>query len=105
MKKQILCDSENFSPEVAGKLEELATEILKGSKTKGQVEGRRLLVAMNSQLWERESLVLTKRYALKGGKPMTLEETSIELGVSEERISEIEANALKKLRRNQILQF
>ena len=49
-------------------------------------------------LKEREREVLTMRYGLKDGVQRTLEEVSRELNVSRERIRQIEAKALRKLR-------
>lgn len=49
-------------------------------------------------LAERESRVLQMRFGLGGKKPMTLEEVGREFGVTRERIRQIEAKALKKLK-------
>ncbi|MGQ9521428.1 MAG: sigma-70 family RNA polymerase sigma factor [Anaerolineae bacterium] len=47
---------------------------------------------------ERERAVLELRYGLRDGKAYTLEEVGRELGVTRERIRQIEATALRKLR-------
>ena len=49
-------------------------------------------------LSERERLVLEMRFGLKDGKDHTLEEVGREFGVTRERIRQIEAKALRKLR-------
>lgn len=60
---------------------------------------------MQSQLWEalstlteRERKVLELRFGLRGGEIRTLEEVGEEFQVTRERIRQIEAKALKKLR-------
>jgi RNA polymerase primary sigma factor len=49
-------------------------------------------------LTEREQRVLTMRFGLKDGRPRTLEEVGKEFNVTRERIRQIEAKALRKLR-------
>ncbi len=49
-------------------------------------------------LSEREERVLKMRFGLGGKKPMTLEEVGREFGVTRERIRQIEAKALRKLK-------
>ncbi|PIR58667.1 MAG: RNA polymerase sigma factor RpoD [Candidatus Pacebacteria bacterium CG10_big_fil_rev_8_21_14_0_10_56_10] len=49
-------------------------------------------------LSDREARVLKMRFGLKGGKAMTLEEVGKKFGVTRERIRQIEAKALRKLR-------
>ncbi len=49
-------------------------------------------------LSDREKKVLEMRFGLHGEKPMTLEEVGREFGVTRERIRQIEAKALRKLR-------
>ena len=49
-------------------------------------------------LSDREARVLKMRFGLGGKRPMTLEEVGKEFGVTRERIRQIEAKALKKLK-------
>jgi RNA polymerase primary sigma factor len=49
-------------------------------------------------LSEREARVLKMRFGLDGSHPMTLEEVGKEFGVTRERIRQIEAKALRKLK-------
>ncbi len=51
-----------------------------------------------STLTERERKVLIQRFGLADGKPKTLEEVGIEFNVTRERIRQIEAKALRKMR-------
>ena len=49
-------------------------------------------------LTHREAKVLSLRFGLEDGHPRTLEEVGSEFGVTRERIRQIEAKALRKLR-------
>jgi len=51
-----------------------------------------------SSLSPREGMVIQLRFGLKGGQPHTLEEVGRKFGVTRERIRQIEAGALRKLR-------
>ena len=57
-----------------------------------------LIKALNS-LTERERKVIELRFGLKDGIPMTLEQVGKKLGVTRERIRQIEAKAIRKLSR------
>ena len=56
------------------------------------------LMNVINQLSEREQKVLQLRFGLLDGKPRTLEEVGKEFNVTRERIRQIEAKALRKLR-------
>lgn len=49
-------------------------------------------------LTDREKTVLIQRFGLADGKPKTLEEVGVEFNVTRERIRQIEAKALRKMR-------
>jgi len=51
-----------------------------------------------STLTPREKRVLQLRFGLEDGRPRTLEEVGLEFSVTRERIRQIEAKALRKMR-------
>jgi RNA polymerase primary sigma factor len=51
-------------------------------------------------LSEREQKIIKLRFGIGGGRPHTLEEVGAEFSVTRERIRQIEAKALSKLRKN-----
>jgi DNA-directed RNA polymerase sigma subunit (sigma70/sigma32) len=53
---------------------------------------------MERYLSERELIILRTRFGLEDGKPRTLAETGKLIGVSRERIRQIERRALQKLK-------
>ena len=53
---------------------------------------------MLEQLGERERAVVRLRYGLADGEPRTLEEVGRAFGVTRERVRQIEAKSLAKLR-------
>jgi len=55
---------------------------------------RELVATLNA----REQTILRRRFAMDGGDPVTLEEIGIDFGLTRERIRQLEAAALKKLR-------
>lgn len=64
-------------------------------------ERLRLVIPM---LDDRERIVIESRYGLEGSPAMTLAQIGARLGVSRERVRQIERKALDRLRQNQIAQ-
>ena len=54
-----------------------------------------------ADLGEREAAIVARRFGLGGAKPLTLEEVGKEFGVTRERVRQIEAKTLAKLRHPQ----
>ena len=77
-------DEERVSPE-----ESAANQILKEQ-----------LSEIISTLTDREQKIIRLRFGIGGGRPHTLEEVGAEFDVTRERIRQIEAKALSKLRKN-----
>jgi RNA polymerase primary sigma factor len=59
------------------------------------------ILSILDNLTPREEMVLRLRYGIDDGHPRTLEEVGKEFGVTRERIRQIEAKALRKLRHPQ----
>ena len=59
---------------------------------------REQLLKVLDELSERERMVITMRFGLEDGHPRTLEEVGRVLGVTRERIRQIESKTLAKLR-------
>ena len=53
-----------------------------------------------SELSEQEAQLLTLRYGLEGGKPMSAPEVAVKLGITPQQAVEMETTALQKLRKN-----
>lgn len=58
------------------------------------------IASILSTLSEREQKIVKLRFGIGGGRPHTLEEVGAEFSVTRERIRQIEAKALSKLRKN-----
>jgi RNA polymerase primary sigma factor len=63
-------------------------------------EDVRLLQRLISDLSKKEAAILKMRFGLEGGEPMTLREIGDKLKLSRERIRQLEAQSLNKLRQN-----
>lgn len=61
---------------------------------------KRRLKEISDELTPREIKILAMRYGLNDGVMHTLEETGVEFGVTRERIRQIQAKALEKLRKH-----
>jgi RNA polymerase primary sigma factor len=67
--------------------------------TVDQMLNRERLNQLLSSVAEREKMVLNLRFGITNGKPHTLAEVAKTLGVSRERVRQIEQEAIKKLRK------
>lgn len=61
---------------------------------------REQVMEVVNTLSDREQKIIKLRFGLEGGRPHTLEEVGAEFAVTRERIRQIEAKALAKLRKN-----
>ena len=61
--------------------------------------------AMKTALTDRELKIIQLRFGFNNDEPRTLEEVGKEFGVTRERIRQIEAKALKKLRDSKSTQY
>lgn len=63
-----------------------------------KINSRKLRQCVNELLDEREKLIITMRYGLDGGVPLTQRETAKKLSISRSYVSRIEKKAIEKLR-------
>ena len=61
-------------------------------------ENKNGILTVLDTLSDREKMVIVHRFGLDSGEPKTLEQIGQEIGVTRERIRQIEAKALRKLR-------
>jgi RNA polymerase primary sigma factor len=85
-------DSTEFGAVVADEEAQTPFELLRDKNLRGEVDG---LIEM---LDDREKKIISQRFGLNGGKPKTLEDVGKNLGVTRERIRQLQNIALSKLR-------
>lgn len=68
-------------------------------------EARRLLHAALGRLTDRERLVLKHRFGLEGGSCLSLLETGTAMGMSRERVRQIQDRAVERMRRALLRRF
>lgn len=64
-----------------------------------QHEAEQLVAEWVGQLTERQRLVVERRYGLGGQEAATLEDIAVDLGLTRERVRQIQMDALTKLRK------
>ena len=80
-----------------GDLIEDQNAIAPEKQTADKLRSSELFEAVRS-LQPRQQRVLVERFGLEGGKPKTLEEVGVILGVTRERVRQLETRALRELR-------
>jgi RNA polymerase nonessential primary-like sigma factor len=63
-------------------------------------EAETLVADWVAQLTDRQRLVVERRYGLAGQDPTTLEDIASDLGLTRERVRQIQMEALSKLRKH-----
>jgi RNA polymerase sigma factor (sigma-70 family) len=88
-------------PDGGGKIQETVkdAEPLPGAGIAGTLAGREELAGVLRDLPDAERNVLGLRFGLSGQEPRTLESIARQLGITRERVRQIEAAALGRLRR------
>jgi RNA polymerase primary sigma factor len=84
-------DGESWSPDEAGDHREGPDAALEAADERRQLLGRL------DRLDDRERTIVTLRFGLGGGEPMTLKDVGRQLGVTREWVRKIEVRAVKKL--------
>ena len=86
-------DSTEFGESVGDEEAQTPFELLRDKNLRDEVDG---LIAV---LDAREKKIISQRFGLGGGRPKTLEDVGKNLGVTRERIRQLQSVALAKLRR------
>jgi RNA polymerase primary sigma factor len=84
-------DGESWSPDETGDNQDGPDAALEADDERRQLLGRL------DRLDDRERTIVTLRFGLGGGEPMTLKEVGRQLGVTREWVRKIEVRAVKKL--------
>ena len=91
-------ENDNGEDSVQDNLPEDQSALQPGAEADKTMLRERIEEAMSHQLNERERKVLEYRYGLVDGNEMTLDEVARIFNLTKERIRQIEAKALRKLR-------
>jgi RNA polymerase primary sigma factor len=86
-------DSTDFGAVIGDEGAQTPFEFLRDKNLRGEVDG--LIAVLDS----REKKIISQRFGLDSGKPKTLEDVGKNLGVTRERIRQLQNIALAKLRR------
>ncbi len=86
-------DGESIMSDLIEDVNALAPE----AETSEKMRSSELAIAMEA-LNPRQQRLLTERFGLDGGKPKTLEEVGVILGITRERVRQLETRALRELR-------
>jgi RNA polymerase primary sigma factor len=82
---------------IMGDMIEDVNAVAPETQTSDKLRSSELFEAVRS-LQPRQQRVLVERFGLEGGKPKTLEEVGVILGVTRERVRQLETRALRELR-------
>lgn len=91
--------SDDEGPGTATLLDAIAGERASPFEETLSKERRAAIVAMLARVPSRERLILVRRYGLEGDVPRSLAEIGEELGITRERVRQLEQGALERLRR------
>jgi RNA polymerase primary sigma factor len=86
-------DGESVISDVIEDENAIAPEAVNADRSRSAELARAML-----RLNPRQQRVLTERFGLKDGKPKTLEEVGVILGITRERVRQLETRALRELR-------
>ena len=83
---------------LAGKEQFLLEDGISEEKISNKILGAKVVEAMQNILTPREAKIINIRFGFSDGEPHTLEEVAREFGVTRDRIRQIEAKALEKIK-------
>ena len=90
-------DAHSVAPSQDSVVQDLPDKALLERGVLGEFDAEEILRAMNAVLSDREKLILRLRYGLGESEPMTLERIGGRVGLTRERVRQIQAHALRRL--------
>lgn len=96
-KSELHFESEEYTSEI----EEYENDVFyseESEETERREEQKKVISMITENLTNREKDIINKYYGLDGSEPMTLEEIGDELGITKERVRQLNEKCLKKLR-------